>query len=242
MTWTVVLATAPGEGALAEAVAGPLRGAGYAVWHEGEVLVGESLVEEAARALMAGGPVVLCGTVRAVGTRFARRLVRAAQARSDRVRVFPLLMDSEADVESLTFAERVADYWRDPAAAMDELLAALAAPSRTRTTVSDRRRYARSPRAFLTIPTRCRCCTSARPRTPTRTSEAAPCTPSAHTRATVTAPGPSCWAGSARTRTGSSEAWPYGLSPAAGPTIRTLGRAWSRSYARKPSPSSGRRP
>ncbi|ADP80729.1 HEAT repeat domain-containing protein [Pseudofrankia inefficax] len=126
MTWTVVLATAPGEGALAEAVAGPLRGAGYAVWHEGEVLVGESLVEEAARALTAGGPVVLCGTVRAVGTRFARRLVRAAQARSDRVRVFPLLMDSEADVESLTFAERVADYWRDPAAAMDELLAALA--------------------------------------------------------------------------------------------------------------------
>ncbi|WP_306216122.1 hypothetical protein, partial [Actinoplanes sp. RD1] len=61
----------------AEQVAAPLAAAGYEVVHQGTVLVGESLIAEASRVLAAGGPVVLCGTARAAGSRWAHRLVHA---------------------------------------------------------------------------------------------------------------------------------------------------------------------
>ena len=124
MAWRVLIAHAPDEEHWAEALAGPLRAAGYEVSHLGTVLVGDSVVEEAALVLAGGGPVVLCGTVKAVGTRWARRLVHAARRHAG-VRVLIVQIDEEADVESLAFGEKVAHYWRDPARALDDLLAAL---------------------------------------------------------------------------------------------------------------------
>jgi energy-coupling factor transporter ATP-binding protein EcfA2 len=124
MSWQVLIAHAPGEEHWAETLAHPIREAGYKVSHLGTVLAGESVVEEASQALGSGGPVLLCGTVRAVGTHWARRLVNAARSYPD-VQVIVVQVEREADVESLAFGERIVRYWQDPARAMGELLEAL---------------------------------------------------------------------------------------------------------------------
>jgi HEAT repeat protein len=125
MSWTVLLATAPGEDLLADHVAAPLRAAGYTAWHQPTVLAGDALVPEAVQALSGGGPVVLCGTVTAMGTRFARRLVQASRAVNRSVRVFPLLMSEDIDVDDALFSPPAIDYWRGPDTAMRDLLAVL---------------------------------------------------------------------------------------------------------------------
>ncbi len=124
MTWKVLIAHANGDDKLAEALAGPLRQAGYDVAHESTVCVGESVVEEASKVLQLGGPVVLCATVRALGTAWARRVTAAAR-RHDGVRVFVVQCEAEADVDQVSFDEKVARYWQDPAKALKDLLDAL---------------------------------------------------------------------------------------------------------------------
>ena len=79
MKWKVLIAHANGEEHLAEKLAKPLREGGYQVVHTGTVVVGQSIVAEASKVLQEGGPVVLCGTVRAVGTGWARTIVNAAR-------------------------------------------------------------------------------------------------------------------------------------------------------------------
>ncbi len=123
-TWKVLIAHAKGEEQLAETLAKPLREIGYEVAHQGTVLVGESVVEEASKTLSLGGPVVLCGTVRALGTPWARRVVSAARHYSG-VRVFVVQMEEEADIEAVSFDEVVARFWQDPAKAILDLQAAL---------------------------------------------------------------------------------------------------------------------
>ncbi len=139
-TWKILIAHAKGEEHFAEQLAVPLREAGYKVAHQGTVLVGESVVEEASKVLNLGGPVVLCGTVRAVGTPLARRLVRATQHYPG-VRVFAVQMEEDADIKAVTFGETIAHYWQDPAKAIDDLLAALhrhyPLPERPQTAVRD---------------------------------------------------------------------------------------------------------
>jgi len=125
MAWKVLIAHAEGEEHLAEQLAEPLRSAGYEVAHQGTVLVGESVVEEASKVLSLGGPVVLCGTVEAVGTGWAHRLVNAARRHSSGVRVFPVQMEKKAYLEAIGFEAQTALYWQDPAKAVDNLLAAL---------------------------------------------------------------------------------------------------------------------
>lgn len=120
----VLIAHARSEESCAEELATPLREAGFEVAHQGTVLVGDSVVAEASRVLMAGGPVVLCGTIRALGTKWARQLVNAARANHGS-RIFCVQMDEEADVEAVSFDEKVAEYWRDPALAVADLIAAL---------------------------------------------------------------------------------------------------------------------
>ncbi len=124
MNWKILIAHANGEETYAERLAQPIREAGYEVAHQGTVLVGESVVEEASKILALGGPVILCSTVKAMGTRWARRLVNAAQRHSG-VRVFAVQMEEEADVESLTFDSLIARYWQDPNRAVQELLESL---------------------------------------------------------------------------------------------------------------------
>ena len=123
-TWTVLIAHAKGEEPFAEILAQPLREIGYEVVHQGTVLVGESVVEETSKTLSLGGPVVLCGTVRALGTTWARRVVNAARRYSG-VRVFVVKMEEEADVESVAFDEVIARFCQDPAKAITDLQAAL---------------------------------------------------------------------------------------------------------------------
>ena len=124
MTWQVYIAHADGEEYLAEKLEQPLRAAGYDVAHRGTVHIGESVVEEALRVLDAGNPVVLCGTVRAVGTRWARRVVNAVQ-QDAYVRVFVVQMDEEAYLDQLAFGGTIALYSEDPAKAVQSLIASL---------------------------------------------------------------------------------------------------------------------
>ena len=120
----VLIAHAKGEEALAEQLAGPIRAAGYDVAHEGTVLVGESVVAEASKLLGLGVPVILCGTVRAVGTKWGRLVVSAARRHAG-VRIFVVQMEEEADVDTVSFDEAVARYWQDSAKAEQDLITAL---------------------------------------------------------------------------------------------------------------------
>jgi HEAT repeat protein len=123
MAWRVLIAHAPGEEHFAEQLANPLTAAGYEVVHRATVLVGDSLVQEASNVLALGGPVVVAASVRAIGTAWARKLLRAAQAHN--TRAYTLQMEQEADVTALAFGDRTLPYWEDPARAVGELVLAL---------------------------------------------------------------------------------------------------------------------
>lgn len=124
MSVRILIAHAPGEENRAEELAVPLREAGFDVAHRGTVLVGGSVVGETSQILAGGGPVVLCGTIRALGTKWARQVTNAARSVHG-CKVFCVKMEDEADVESVAFEERVAEYWRDPERGVRELVEAL---------------------------------------------------------------------------------------------------------------------
>ncbi len=124
MTIKVLIAHAKSEEELAEQLAAPIRVAGYEVAHEGTVLVGESVVVEASKLLSEGAPVILCGTVRAVGTKWGRQVVTAARRHAG-VRIFVVQMEEDADVDMVSFDEAIARYWQDTEKATEDLIAAL---------------------------------------------------------------------------------------------------------------------
>nr|VFK30789.1 MAG: HEAT repeat-containing protein [Candidatus Kentron sp. MB]VFK34515.1 MAG: HEAT repeat-containing protein [Candidatus Kentron sp. MB]VFK76795.1 MAG: HEAT repeat-containing protein [Candidatus Kentron sp. MB] len=125
MKTKILIAHAEGETDQAQLLADPLAKHGYEPVHHDTILVGESLVEEAGKLLHANAPLVLCGTTNAIGTGFCRRLVNAARARIGPVRIFPVRMKENADLEALSFDARVAEYWQDPHRAIQELTAAI---------------------------------------------------------------------------------------------------------------------
>ncbi|MFI1725327.1 HEAT repeat domain-containing protein [Streptomyces sp. NPDC020489] len=120
----ILIAHADGDEALAAEIARPLEAAGYHVVHHGSLFVGDSLMQQASQAIAEGSPVVLCGSVRAIGTGWAHFLVNAAR-RYGQARIFALQMEEGAFLDFLTLDGRVARYWQDPAGAIGELMAAL---------------------------------------------------------------------------------------------------------------------
>ena len=124
-SWKVVIAHAEGEESLAEQLARPLESAGYSVFHRGTVLVGESFTRQANIALQQGGPVVLCGTVRAIGTGWARHLVAAANICYGQVRIFPVKLEKDADLSDLVPGVRLAECWDDFDLGITQLIAAI---------------------------------------------------------------------------------------------------------------------
>ncbi|MBP5973974.1 HEAT repeat domain-containing protein [Brasilonema sp. CT11] len=122
----VLIAHHSKEEDLAKELEEPIRAAGYEVAHQGTILVGESFTQETLKILNQGSPVVLCGTSRAIGTKWTKHIVNAAKNQyRGQVRVFCLQMDEDADVESVGFNERIALYWQDRIKATDELIASL---------------------------------------------------------------------------------------------------------------------
>ncbi|SNX56329.1 PBS lyase HEAT-like repeat-containing protein [Streptomyces sp. TLI_55] len=120
----ILIAHADGDEAVAAEIAKPLENAGYEVVHHGSLFVGDSLMQKASQAIAQGSPVVLCGTVRAIGTGWANFLVNAAR-RHQEARIFALQMEENAYLDFLTLDGRIARYWQDPARAVADLLAAL---------------------------------------------------------------------------------------------------------------------
>lgn len=125
MTWKVLIAHAKDEEELAEKLAEPLREAGYEIAHRGTVIVGESITEEAGKILAKGGPLVICGTVTAMGTGWAHRLVRAVQDDEQQPRIFAAQMEKDAYLQQLSLNTRVALYWQNPVKAAQELIVGL---------------------------------------------------------------------------------------------------------------------
>lgn len=124
MKTKVLIAHAKGEDELAEQLAIPIRAAGYEVAHEGTILVGESVVAEASNLLSEGVPVVFCGTVRAIGTKWGKQVVTAARRHAG-VRIFVVQMEEDADVDGIAFDETIARYWQDNNKAAQDLITAL---------------------------------------------------------------------------------------------------------------------
>lgn len=124
MRTNILIAHAKNEEQLAENLAVPLRAAGYLITHEGTLLVGESVVAQSTKLLRQGGPLVICGTTAALGSRWTRKLAEAAR-RTPGVRIFVVQIDEDADVETISLDETIADYWRDPNAALDRLVASV---------------------------------------------------------------------------------------------------------------------
>jgi HEAT repeat protein len=124
MRTRVLIVHARGEEEQAEKLAVPIKNAGYSVVHGGTVLVGDSVIAEYSEVLAEGAPVVLCGTVRAMGTSWARRVTAAARFHPG-VRLFVVQMEQDADVESVSFDESIARYWEDPGKASSDVVVAL---------------------------------------------------------------------------------------------------------------------
>ena len=120
----VLLAHAEVEETVAEQVATFLRAQGYDVFHSGTVLVGESLVQEVSKLLVDRAPVILCGTVRAMGTGWAHKIVNAAHKHPG-VPVYGLRIEPDAYLDSVVLDAIVEDYWRDTGAALRDLDALL---------------------------------------------------------------------------------------------------------------------
>ena len=114
MGWKVLIAHEASEEAQAELLAEPIRRAGYEVVHRGTVGVGDSIELETTLALQSGGPVVLCGTQRAVGSRWAWQLVDAARATAGQQRIFVVQMERDAFVEPLARGGAVAHVLARP--------------------------------------------------------------------------------------------------------------------------------
>jgi hypothetical protein len=120
----VLLAHAKQDTEIARWLAEPLEQAGYRVVYQNSMLVGDSLPGESSKALSVGAPVVLCGTARAAGSKWVRKLVNAAHGYPTG-RVFAVQMEEDAELEHLAFDATFACYWQDPHRAVTELLTAL---------------------------------------------------------------------------------------------------------------------
>ncbi|HEV7646118.1 MAG TPA: HEAT repeat domain-containing protein [Pyrinomonadaceae bacterium] len=120
----ILIAHAKGDEIIAERIASGLYEAGYEVFHRGTVMVGESIIEEASKLLQSGVPVILCGTVKALGTEWAHRVINAARQHGNS-RVFGLQVEKEAYLDQLLLDSSVAHYWLDPSKALGDLVSSL---------------------------------------------------------------------------------------------------------------------
>lgn len=123
ITPKILIAHAPGEEHHAEKISRHLESHGFMSLHRGTVLVGDSVVADASWLLERQSPVVLCGTVRAVGTGWARRIVQAAQDRG--IRIYPLQVEKDAYLNDLLLNQQILSYWQDEERGLEQLVTAL---------------------------------------------------------------------------------------------------------------------
>lgn len=123
MSIKVLIAHAKGEDSEAKKLVEPLEQAGFDTWYQEMVLVGDSVVEETSKALDACNVVVFCGTVKALGTKLARRIFYAANSREKKT--FVIQMEEDADVDSIAFDKKISQYWSDPGKATNDLVLAI---------------------------------------------------------------------------------------------------------------------
>ncbi|MFL6211398.1 MAG: ATP-binding protein [Pyrinomonadaceae bacterium] len=99
MTTKIILAHAEDEESLAEILEEALGKAGYEVVHRGTVFVGDSYSIEFRKYLDQRLPIIVCGTINAIGTGWVRHIVSAAQTSG--IRIFPIKLELRADLNSI---------------------------------------------------------------------------------------------------------------------------------------------
>lgn len=99
----IILAHAEDEEDVAETLGKALESVGYEVVHRGTVLASESYTKEFQKYLAQHFPVVVCGTIKAVGTTWAKHVVGAAQANGSTI--FPVKLESAAAVDNIAFGD-----------------------------------------------------------------------------------------------------------------------------------------
>lgn len=125
-TRVLILHAAGEEASRIEWLEQRLRDAGYDVAHRGTVLVGESVVGATDRELFNEGPVLLFGTIATAGSASVKRFIQAARNVAAKIRVFPLRLDADADLEHLVQSDiQVADGSKDREAGFLALLESL---------------------------------------------------------------------------------------------------------------------
>lgn len=112
---------------IAEQVASAIRSYGYDTWSTSEILVGKQPATEISRKLDLGGPVIICGTTQAVGSKWMRRIITAAQASATgrESRVLIASLDADADVERVALGAKIAECHLSFTAGMKEIGGAL---------------------------------------------------------------------------------------------------------------------
>lgn len=127
MTREVLIAHADGDEELAEKLADWISSKGYRVQCRAFTLVGESPIARENKSLQTRGPIVLCGTCRSVGSKSVANLIQAAQSTDAgrEVRIFPVKLETDADIARLGLPGKVADCTVDFDSGMERLLKSL---------------------------------------------------------------------------------------------------------------------
>ncbi|MCH8060591.1 MAG: TIR domain-containing protein, partial [Proteobacteria bacterium] len=113
MSTLVIVLHASGEDDRAHELAEVIRRFGYEVWRTGDILVGERFTTEVEQRLSKNGPIVICGTARAAGSIWVDMILGVAQNPElpGPIRVFPVRMDSDANLKRLGFHAKVAECY-----------------------------------------------------------------------------------------------------------------------------------
>src|SRR6266481_9358939 len=119
----VIVLHSTGDETHATSLADAIKSVGYEVWHTGLTSVGDIELKELSDRIAKGGPIVICGTARAAGSKWLRKILAHVQGPNSlgRPRVFPVRLEVDADLEAVGLSAKVAECFPDFARGIAEL-------------------------------------------------------------------------------------------------------------------------
>jgi methylmalonyl-CoA mutase cobalamin-binding subunit len=121
----VLIAHASDEQDRAKLLATPLENEGYEVIYYGNMMVGESVVNETSKHLKLGVPVLICATYKAVATSWVSTVENAARSSSNPKKIIIAQMDEGIPFEGIRSGEKIATYYLNPEEAIKDIICAL---------------------------------------------------------------------------------------------------------------------
>jgi HEAT repeat protein/energy-coupling factor transporter ATP-binding protein EcfA2 len=124
MEKTILLAYENGDEHLVEKIENKLKEKKFNVWSRDSLFIGESVTEEVSKLLDNGGPIVICATIRSLGTGFVKRIFNAAKV-NPRSKIFILRIEKDAYINDITWGEEIGEFWLDPERTITDLCNAI---------------------------------------------------------------------------------------------------------------------